>query len=112
MDAATDRADQWHVLPCVRPPARALVPHSISAATGCCDVSSPTPVVLDASFVSMVANLRSTRYENSCCAGGLISTDVHRTKTRVPASPLQGKGTTSNAKRLPTLTTHDNAKTR
>ena len=23
MDAATDRADQWHVLPCVRPPARA-----------------------------------------------------------------------------------------
>ena len=58
MDAATDPADQWHVLRCVRPPARA--PHSISAATGRCDVPSPTPIVLDASFVSMVANLTST----------------------------------------------------
>jgi len=60
MDAATDPADQWHVLPwCVRPPARSSrhipLPRPLGAA-----VSSPTPTVLDASFVSMVANLRST----------------------------------------------------
>ena len=66
MDAATDPADQWHVLRCVRPPARA--PHSISAATGRCDVSSPTPMVLAASFVSMVVNLRLNTLENSADA--------------------------------------------
>ena len=67
MDAATDPADQWHVLPCVHR-RRALAPHSISAATGRCDVSSPTPMVLAASFVSMVANLRLKTHENSADA--------------------------------------------
>ena len=43
---------------------RALAPHSISAATGRCNVSSPTPAVLDASFVSMVANLTSSTLEH------------------------------------------------
>ena len=65
MDAATDRADQTHVLPCVRP---ALAPNSTSAAIGRCDVSSQTPVVLDASLVSMVANLRLKTHENSADA--------------------------------------------
>ena len=112
MDAATDPAEQWHVLPCVTPPARALAPNSKNAATGRCEVSSPTPVMLDASFVSMVANLSSTARERESQHSHLISTDVHRITVRSPASPLQGKGTTTNAKRLPTLTKHDNAKTR
>ena len=47
---------------------RALAPHSISAATGRCNVSSPTFLVLAASFVSMVANLRLNTLENSADA--------------------------------------------
>ena len=47
---------------------RALAPNFISAATGHCNVSSLTPIVLDASFVSMVANLRLNTVENSADA--------------------------------------------
>ena len=56
----------WHVLPCARTArVRSLAPDSISAAIARCNASSPTFLVLGASFVSMPADLCSTTRQNS-----------------------------------------------